>query len=58
MAETADLMTAAKIAQAWGVPKGRVDKLVKEQHLQPDAVKAGCSYYSLSRLAKLRPQAG
>ncbi|MBI4260641.1 MAG: hypothetical protein HY658_08755 [Actinobacteria bacterium] len=53
-----DLRTVAKVAEAWGVPKGALSRKLKEQAIQPDLVKANCSYYSLPRLERLRPKLG
>lgn len=44
----------AKLADAWGVPKARLGRRIKEERLKPDLVKAGCFYYSRPRLEKLR----
>lgn len=49
-----ELLTAAKLADSWGVPKAKLAKLLKEEKVEPDKVKAGCSYYSPARLAALR----
>ncbi len=49
-----DLLTAAKLADAWGVPKARLAKLLKDEKVVPDKVKAGCSYYSPTRLTPLK----
>ena len=57
-AQDADLLTAGKLAEAWGVPKSALSKKLKEFEVAPDLVKAGCSYYSLGRLEKLRPKLG
>ena len=44
--QTEDLLTAGKLAVAWGVPKAALGKKLKELKVEPDLVKAGCSYYS------------
>lgn len=49
-----ELLTAAKLAEAWGVPKPKLAKLLKEEKVEPDKIKAGCSYYSPARLANIR----
>lgn len=49
-----DLLTAAKLADAWGVPKARLAKLLKDEKVVADQVKSGCSYYSPTRLAGLK----
>ena len=56
MTKTVELLTAAKLADAWGVPKAKLCRRLKEEHVQPDLVKAGCSYYDASKVAKLRPK--
>jgi len=56
MAQTAELLTVAKLADAWGVPKAKLGRRLKEEHVEPDLVKAGCSYYSAARLQGLRPR--
>ncbi len=57
-AKKEDLLTAAKLAETWGVPKSALGKKLKELAVQPDLVKAGCSYYSRVRLEKIRPKLG
>lgn len=49
-----ELLTAAKLAEAWGVPKSKLAQLLKAENVEPDKVKAGCSYYSPARLDPLR----
>ena len=49
-----EFLTAAKLAEAWGVPKAKLAKFLKEERVEPDKVKAGCSYYSPARLAALK----
>ena len=51
---TTNLLTVAKLAAAWGVPKAKLAKRIKEEKIQPDQVKAGCSYYDAARLAAVR----
>ena len=53
-AQKEDLLTAAKLADAWGVPKAALSKKLKQLMVEPDLVKAGCSYYSRVRLEKIR----
>ncbi|MGQ0669493.1 MAG: hypothetical protein ACT4PO_07460 [Actinomycetota bacterium] len=57
-AQKEDLFTAAKLADAWGVPKSALSKKLKEFEVEPDLVKAGCSYYSRVRLEKIRRKLG
>lgn len=56
MAQTAEMLTVAKLADAWGVPKAKLSQRLKEEHVQPDLVKAGCSYYDSSKVKRLRPK--
>lgn len=49
-----ELLTVAKLAAAWDVPKAKLAKAIKDEKIEPDQVKAGCSYYSPSRLAGIR----
>ncbi|HSL66984.1 MAG TPA: hypothetical protein VK977_02355 [Actinomycetota bacterium] len=58
MAKDGQFLTVAKLAEAWGVPKSALDRRLKEREVRPDLVKASCSYYSLPRLEKLRPNLG
>lgn len=53
-----ELLTAAKLADAWGVPKAALSKKLKELMVEPDLVKSGCLYYSRVRLEKIRPKLG
>ena len=54
MAVTTDLMTVAKLADAMGVPKAKLQKSLKEAAVQPDRVKGGCSYFSRARVESMR----
>ncbi len=54
MVKTQELLTVAKIAAAWGVPKAKLAKRLKEEQVQPDQVKAGCSYFDVARLEAMR----
>ena len=54
MAVTTDLMTVAKLAEAMGVPKAKLQKSLKAKAVQPDQVKAGCSYFSRGRIESMR----
>lgn len=56
MIGTHELLTVAKIAEAWGVPKAKLAKRLKEEKVAPDHVKAGCSYFDVGRLAAMRKQ--
>ena len=56
MTKTVELLTAAKLADAWGVPKAKLSRRLKEEHVRPDLVKAGCSYYDVTKVERLRPK--
>ena len=53
-ATTTNLLTVAKLADAWGVPKAKLAKRIKEEKIAPDRIKAGCSYYDAARLAAFK----
>ena len=53
-ATTPDLLTVAKLADAWGVPKAKLAKRIKEASIEPDRVKAGCSYFDAARLEEFK----
>jgi plasmid maintenance system antidote protein VapI len=52
--KSTELYTAAKLAEALGVPVGKVKKLIAAHGIQPDEVKRGCSYYGAETLKKLK----
>ena len=56
MAVSTDLMTVANLAKAMGVPPAKLSKRLKEEHIAPDEVKRGCSYYSRPRIEGMRPK--
>ena len=58
MAVATDLMTVAKLAEAMGVPKSALAKGIKAEKVEPDQVKAGCSYYSRHRIEGMRRKLG
>ena len=58
MAVATDLMTVAKLAEAMGVPKSALAKQIKAEKVEPDQVKAGCSYYSRQRIEGMRRKLG
>lgn len=58
MAISTDLMTVANLAKAMGVPQAKLARRLKEEHVTPDEVKRGCSYYSRPRIEGLRPKLG
>ena len=45
-----NLTTVAKVSKETGVPAGAIRKALKEAKIQPDEVKAGCSYYSTTKI--------
>lgn len=53
MAQT-QLLTVGKLAEAWEVPKSRLSRRMKEEHIEPDLVKGGCGYYDRPKLEKIR----
>lgn len=53
-----ELLTVTKLADAWGVPKTALAKRLKEQKVEPDLVKSGCSYYDRPRIEKMRGKLG
>jgi hypothetical protein len=55
-ATVAELLTVAKLAEAWDVPKAKLAKVLKEERVEPDRVKGGCSYFNPARLAAIRPK--
>jgi len=48
------MLTAGKLAEALGVPPGKVKKLIDELGIKPDDVQRGCKYYGPAALAKLK----
>ena len=45
-----NLTTVAKVSKETGVPAGAIRKALKEAKVEPDEVKAGCSYYDKGRI--------
>ena len=45
-----DLTTIAKVSKETGVNAGALRKALKEARVQPEEVRAGCSYYSPARI--------
>ncbi len=45
-----NLTTVAKVSKETGVSAGAIRKALKEARVQPDEVKAGCSYYSPTKI--------
>ncbi len=58
MSDTADLLTAAKIAAALKVSDGKVKKAIAELKLKPAAKKGVCSYYAKGDVAKIKKALG
>ncbi len=58
MSDTADLLTAAKIAAALKVSDGKVKKAIAELKLKPAAKKGVCSYYAKGEVAKIKKALG
>lgn len=54
MAVKTDLMTVANLAKALGVPQAKLARRIKDEHVAPDEVKRGCSYYSKPRIEGMR----
>ncbi len=51
-------MTVANLAKALGVPQAKLARRIKEEHVAPDEVKRGCSYYSKTRVEGMRSKLG
>ncbi len=45
-----NLTTVAKVSKETGVSAGVIRRALKEAKLQPDEIKAGCSYYSPTKI--------
>lgn len=58
MAVQTELMTVANLAKALGVPQAKLARRIKEEHVTPDEVKRGCSYYSKARVEGMRSKLG
>lgn len=54
MAVKTELMTVANLAKALGVPQAKLARSIKDEHVAPDEVKRGCSYYSKARIEGMR----
>lgn len=52
--DTADLLTAGKIAEALKAPPAKVKKAITALKLKPAAKKGVCSYYAKSDLPKIK----
>jgi hypothetical protein len=54
-----EMLTAAKLAQEWGVSEKNVKAAVEKSGVAPDATKGKCKYYSpatASKIKKLLPK--
>lgn len=54
MAGPSDLLTAGKLAEAWGVKPGNVKRAIAEAGVQPDTVRCGCAYYGKTAAASIK----
>jgi hypothetical protein len=54
MSDTADLLTAAKIAAALKVSDGKVKKAIAAIGLKPAAKKGVCNYYAKADVARIK----
>jgi hypothetical protein len=52
------MYTAAKLAEALGVSRGKVKKLLASLEIEPDQVKRNCKYYGSQTLKKLEAALG
>ncbi len=51
------LYSTGKLAEALGLPAGKVKKLIDELKVKEDAVKGVCKYYGEAALKKLKAAA-
>ncbi len=58
MAVKTELMTVANLAKDLGVPQAKLARRIKEEHVAPDEVKRGCSYFSKPRIVGMRSKLG
>ncbi len=54
MTSGGDLLTAGKLAGAWGVKPGDVKKAIVASGVKPDAVRCGCAYYGKGTAASIK----
>jgi hypothetical protein len=54
MAGPVDLLTAGKLAAAWGVKPGDVKRAIAAAGVQPDATRCGCAYYGKAAAASIK----
>ena len=53
-----DLLTAGKLAAAWGVRPGDVKKAIAAAGARPDATRCGCAYYGPATAARIKKRLG
>lgn len=58
MAVKTELLTVANLAKELGVPQAKLARRIKEEHVAPDEIKRGCSYYSKARVEGMRTKLG
>jgi hypothetical protein len=58
MAAPGDLLTAGKLAVAWGVKPGDVKKAIVASRVKPDLVRCGCAYYGRATVASIKKALG
>jgi len=56
--DSGNLLTATKLAAAWGVKPTALKKKLQEAGVEPDHVRCGCAYYDKTRLEKMRKKLG
>ena len=49
-----DLLTAGKLAEAWGVPAKAVKEAIAKAGVKPDAVKGPCAYFGTETAKKIK----
>lgn len=49
-----DLLTAGKLAVAWGVKPAEVKKAIVAAGVRPDATRCGCAYYGRGAVASIK----
>ena len=52
--EKAEMLTAAKLAENWGISAAKVKKAIQVLNLEPDMKKGPCAYYSEASAAKIK----
>ena len=54
MAGPSELLTAGKLAAAWGVKPGDVKRAIAAAGVSPDATRCGCAYYGKAAAASIK----